>query len=305
MRAGLTSVVLLVFGVGCSSSANTPSSQADAATGSDVAVGGSDASADAPRADASRADAGTADAGPSRAGLTCTTDGECGAALTCDLDVPGGFCTAECTDNASQAREREQCGGANSTCLSFGDGSDAYTTCTRVCSPTARAGTANACREGQVCTGWWYTHETNEPDAVGCDLFCTANSQCGTDPCNLRTGECGEAVDMTARADGEPCDPTVETGDPPQNRQCRGICFQLGDMASQGQCGSLINVAVTPRCPDDSAHIAPEVPSDDAGESADNVGLCLFKTCSTNADCTAPLTCIPGTGGAPSECGYP
>ncbi|MDB4928293.1 MAG: hypothetical protein JWM10_777, partial [Myxococcaceae bacterium] len=242
------------------------------------------------------------DAGPSRAGLTCADDSECGGVLGCDTDIPGGFCSADCANNANQVREREQCGGAGSTCLAFGD-TNGY--CTRTCNPTARAGTANACREGQVCTGWAYNHEGFEPDAVGCDVFCTANSQCGSDPCNLRTGECGEAADMTARADGEPCDPTVESGDPPANRQCRGICFQMTDVETQGQCGSLVNVAVTPRCPDDSAHIAPEVSHDEAGENADNVGVCLFKTCASNADCTAPLTCVPGPGGASSECEYP
>jgi hypothetical protein len=304
MRAGLTSVLVLMIAAGCSSSANTPPTNADA--GSDVASGGSDVPrADAGRADAGRSDAGTADAGPSRAGLTCTDDSECGSVLTCDITVPGGICFGECTDNANQVREREQCGGAGSTCLTFGDGTDATSSCARVCTPTARAGTANACREGQVCTGWAYTHQGSQPDSVGCDLFCTANSHCGSGQCNLRTGDCGAAADLTARADGEPCDPTVTSGEPAQNRQCRGICFQVTDVATQGQCGSLINVTVTPRCPDDSTHIAPDISRDDAGENADNVGLCLFKTCATNADCTAPLTCVPGMGGAPSQCEYP
>lgn len=299
MRVGLTAVLVLVLGVGCSSSADTPAT-VDAGGGDAAAVdaGGGDAGRDA-----GRADAGTPDAGPSRAGLTCAMDGECGAALTCDVDIPGGFCTAECTDG-TQASERSQCGGAGSTCLSYGDGDEAISYCTRTCTPTARPGTAGACRPGQACTGWWFTHETYEPDAVGCDLFCTADSQCGAERCNLRTGECGEAADMAARADGEPCDPTVETGTPARNRQCRGICFQIGDMPSQGQCGSHIDLTVTPRCPDAPERIAPEAPTDDAGERLDNLGECLFKTCATNADCTAPLTCLPAMNGAPPTCGY-
>ena len=301
MRVALTSVLVLMVGVGCSAGSTAP--PVDGGSGSDVVVGGSDARTDG-GADASRTDGGTVDAGPSRAGLTCTMDSECGAVLTCDTEVPGGFCFAECTDDPSQVREREQCGGAGSTCLTYGDGADAISGCTRVCSPTARTGTPGACREGQVCTGWWFTHETYDPDVVGCDLFCTADSQCNGMPCNLRLGFCGEAVDMTARADGEPCDPTVETGTPARNRQCRGICYQIGDLDTQGQCGSHINLAVTPRCPDDPTHLAPDQALDDAGERLDNLGECLFKTCATNADCTAPLTCIPGTGGAPAICGY-
>ncbi|MDB4929101.1 MAG: hypothetical protein JWM10_1585, partial [Myxococcaceae bacterium] len=46
MRSGLTSVLVLVIAVGCSSSANDPPTSVDA--GSDVTTGGSDA----PRADA-------------------------------------------------------------------------------------------------------------------------------------------------------------------------------------------------------------------------------------------------------------
>jgi len=295
-RAGLTSMLVMVIAAGCSSNAALPPTPVDAGGGSDVVAGGSDAP---------RADAGVADAAPSRAGLTCATDGECGGALTCDTKVPGGFCTAECTDNASQLREREQCGGAGSTCITYGEDPDAISGCTRTCTPAARPGTPGACRDGQACTGWWFTRQSLEPDFVGCDLFCTADSQCGAVPCNVRRGECGEATDMTARADGEPCDPTVETGTPPKNRQCRGICFQIGDLETQGQCGSRIDLSRSPRCPDDPARIAPNGIFDDEGGRLDNLGECLFKTCSTNADCTAPLVCIPGMGGDPSECGYP
>lgn len=296
-RVGLPSVLLLVL-AGCSGASDPPSP---------VDAGAADAPrTDASTADAARTDAGAADAGTSRAGLTCAADGECGGALTCDTDLPGGFCTADCADNASQAREREQCGGAGSTCLTYGEAPDAFSGCTRTCTPGARPGTPGACRAGQACTGWWFTRESLEPDAVGCDVFCTADAHCAAgERCNVRLGECGEPADLTARADGEPCDPTVQTGTPAQNRQCRGICYQIGDMRSQGQCGSYVDLSLTPRCPDDPAHLAPDGVFDDEGNRLDNIGECLFKTCETNADCTAPLQCVPGTGGAQALCGYP
>ena len=108
----------------------------------------------------------------------------------------------------------------------------------------------------------------------------------------------------TSQVSAAPHSPSIAQVSPARNRQCRGICFQIGDMPSQGQCGSHIDLTVTPRCPDAPERIAPEAPTDDSGERLDNLGECLFKTCGTNADCTAPLTCLPAMNGAPPTCGY-
>jgi hypothetical protein len=243
--------------------------------------------------------------GASRAGAMCTDSAMCGGgSLECDTDVGGGYCFGECVDNASQPCEQAQCGGTGSTCVSVGDGADSAAFCTPICNPIARTGTPGSCRSGTVCTGWWYTHETGEPDRTGCDYFCASDANCGAGmSCNVRTGACGSVVVATRRADGEPCNPTVTSGDPPENIQCRGICFQYTNRANQGICGSLINMNVQMACPDDPTHILPDAPSDVNGRT-DNLGLCLAKECTTNADCTAPLTCISSGMGKTSYCEY-
>jgi hypothetical protein len=55
---------------------------------------------------------------------------------------------------------------------------------------------------------------------------------------------------------------------------------------TQGICGSYVNVAVTPRCPDDPDALLP-----DTGPDPDNYGVCLYRLCRVNADCRAPLVC--------------
>ncbi len=313
MRSALSSVLVLLAATACSSSGNNTSTQ-DASTATDLGYPATDqpSASDAPRADAGRIDAGrdagvAQDLGPSTAGRSCSDDGGvgCGTVLTCQDYVPGGFCSGDCTDNPSQANEQMQCGGTGSTCLTFNDSPNDFSICTRTCVPTARAGTPNACPAGQICTGWWDTHMDLQPDVTGCDRFCANDSQCAPpDHCNPRTGECGAALDMTLRADGEPCDPTITSGTPATNHQCRGFCYQIGDNANQGQCGSMINLGVTTACPDSPSVIQVDSATSDTGEVLDNEGVCLFKLCTTNADCTAPLTCVAGTGGDPSMCGY-
>lgn len=312
--------ITLALALGCSSSGgDTPTG--DASMPTDIAVTPDAPAADVPPADVARADASTdrprTDAGTgcpvdptvtgtSNAGAMCTSDMMCGGSLGCDTDFAGGFCTTECTESTSATCEQAQCGGRGSTCLSLGDGADAVSFCTAACNPTARTGNPGSCRAGSVCTGWWYTHDQAEPDTTGCEYFCQTDAQCAAGSrCNTRRGECGDnPVVATRRADGQPCDPTVETGDPPMNTQCRGICFQETDDPHQGLCGSLVNLAVTPACPDDPMHIHAIAPSDANGRT-DNLGLCIYREdCVTDADCTAPLRCIPGADGDPNYCGY-
>jgi hypothetical protein len=232
----------------------------------------------------------------------CTSDSQCGTGLECDTDFVSGFCTATCVDNPAQTCEAAQCGGTGSTCLTIGDGAQALSSCAATCNPTVRTGQPGACRAGTVCTGWWYTHESAEPDRTGCDYFCQSNAQCVTgSQCNPRTGECGDTgLVMARRADGEPCNPVLDEMTP----QCRGICFQETDNPREGICGSLVNVAVTPDCPDLPARIRAIAPSDKNGRT-DNLGLCIYRECMTDADCTAPLRCVPGDDGDPATCYYP
>mgnify|MGYP000875923673 CR=1 FL=1 len=71
----------------------------------------------------------------------------------------------------------------------------------------------------------------------------------------------------------------------------------------RGICGSLINLAVGGDCPDSPTAIHPLAPGDENGAS-DNLALCIYRECMSDADCTAPLRCVPGTSGDPDTCGY-
>jgi len=301
------------IGCGAGTPGNTPMDAAAEPT-DDVAVTpevGNDASADRgdARADAPRTDGGSCPVAPtptgtSLAGAMCADDMACGSPrLSCDTDFRAGYCTGECTDSPSQDCEMAQCGGRGSTCLSLGDGADAVTFCAPQCNPTARVGMPGACRAGTVCTGWWYTHDSGEPDRTGCEYFCSSNDHCPAGmACNTRTGECGMAASTTLRADGEPCDPTRDPNDGP-SVQCRGYCFTETDVAREGICGSLLNIGATPNCPDSPMQVRPLAPSDSNGRT-DNLGLCIYRECTTDADCSLPLRCVQGTDGDPAVCTY-
>ncbi len=290
--------------------------------GSGEGAGGSDAGGVGPSDLGAPADRGPTDSGairdvrdastaadlpPSRAGNACRTSAECGAGLECDTDSPGGFCTADCTDNPDPTNEARQCGGAGATCVSDSETpAEASPFCTRACSPEARTESMGACRMGQVCTGFWGYRESGEPDRPGCVPFCSADADCAGMRCNTYTGECGmTGADTRLRIDGEPCDTMAVDMTTRRSTQCRGFCVLVSDMARRGICGSEINLRVTSACPDDAARLLPETVVDDMGRRLDNLGLCLFKNCQTNANCTAPLVCVdPGDGDA-SYCDYP
>ncbi len=219
------------------------------------------------------------------------TDPACGA-LLCYSSGSVPFCTDTCSNSASQAVEQSMCGGAGSTCLTQGDAPDDSSLCTNTCRPTGTTTATGACRAGFVCTGWWFTHASGTPDTTGCTPFCTTNAHCATGSvCNTRTGDCGTSAFVAARLpDGAPCNPTVTTTVPgsttPQNVQCRGLCFSVSDTATQGICGSFIDLRQTTSCPDTPATLFPLAP-----EGTDNLGICIFKDCTRGTDCTAPLIC--------------
>jgi hypothetical protein len=223
----------------------------------------------------------------SSAGAMCTDDSMCNG-LSCDTSVRGGFCTGDCTNNASQANEQMQCGGTGSTCLSIGDGDDANTFCTKSCRPT----NATSCRPGYVCTGFWYTHMNGTPDTAGCFPFCSSDEHCNTGQrCNPRTGSCSmNAPNPMGIPDGMPC--TVPAMNAPS--PCRGVCFRLSENPNdrRGICGSFVNLATTRECPDDPENVPL------LGRSgSDNLGLCLFRRCSTSLCCPMGLVCessMPG-----------
>ncbi len=305
-KFGWLSTLLMSAAIGCGSDPAPQNPTPDAAPTEDTAMEAAvqpDVATDA-RVDARPdADAAVADAMPSRAGAACTMpdpmggmDPACGDSLLC---IPSGttpICSGQCENDTSQAMERASCGGAGSTCLTQGDPPQANSICTSSCRPAAMTVATGACRAGFICTGWWYTHAGATPDSPGCFPFCSQNSDCGMGApgmvCNARTGSCGmTAVDTTRLPDGAPCNPMTTVMVPgetrPRNIQCRGICFGTSSTArTNGICGSLINTRVATGCPDDPDTIAPL-----ARAGADNLAICIFRQCNTNADCRSPHIC--------------
>lgn len=267
---------------GTDASTSTPDSATRADTGTNRDAGGS-----------SMGDA-TPDARPRTvgAGGACTESAMCGA-LTCDTSVSGGMCTQPCHNDSMQVNEQIRCSGVGSTCLAIGDGADAEAHCTNVCNPAS----ASSCRSGFVCTGFWYTHAGGVPDSAGCYPFCSNDSHCAAGTvCNARTGSCvPSAPAPTLLADGMPCTiPAAGAASP-----CRGICFRMSDTSSTGICGSFINRATQSACPDEPSVIEP---LGRAGQ--DNLGLCLFRTCSASRCCPNGLVCEgDGAGATEGFCG--
>ena len=244
----------------------------------------------------------TGGTGTTLAGARCTSDAQCGG-MTCDTTVAGGWCSSSCTETGGA--ESSMCGGGPSTCLSIGDTMPS-SFCTRTCTPGAVGEAAGGCRSGMVCTGWWYSHAMAVPDATGCFPFCQSSADCGAGAvCNVRTGSCAAASVPTRLADGSPCDPTSTVpipGDPmgrSENIQCRGLCFQVGMGATQGMCGSFLNIAVSTTCPDNPTVVQPRAPMGDA------LALCLFRSCTSTAACPSGLTCLSPAPGSPMICSYP
>ena len=260
----------------------------------------------------------TTSTGSSRAGGACTmgsatgeSDPACGA-LLCYAETALPYCTDGCTNSTSQAVEQSMCGGAGSTCLQQGDAPDDASICTASCRPSGTTTATGACRSGFICTGWWFTHATGDPDATGCASFCSSNANCQSGyRCNPRTGDCDAMGLVTTRLpDGSACNPTTTVTLPgettPRNIQCRGICFTVGT-ATQGICGSFVDMHTTTTCPDNPAVIAPLAPP-----GTDNLGICIFRDCARGSDCASPLICrypedatgTPDTTG-PLTCDYP
>jgi hypothetical protein len=250
------------------------------------------------------------------AGARCEDDAVCGPLQCAFGNTP--FCTGECdpsTDADPDARAREEQGacGAGGSCLTLGDnGGGPVGICLAGCRAGVMPGSPGACRDGFVCTGQWLRQSSGVPDDPACFPFCTRDEQCEIGSCNPRTGQCdNDGFVSTRLPDGSPCDPTrteVRPGeDTPRNVQCRGVCFLVsGTNRTQGICGSLLDLARTPACPDDPTRITPRFPA-----TGDDQAVCVFRNCATNADCAAPLRCVwPERMGTPAmdqprRCSYP
>ena len=221
----------------------------------------------------------------------CTDDESCGAPdLYCNRSVPAGMCQSPdsfCMDDADQSVEAQQCGGPDFTCLANTEGGAGE--CTLGC--RSRIGD---CPEGRICTTFWLNRENESP---GCWPFCTSDDHCGPGlGCDKRVGACVQerASMRDGLQDGEPCAPTSnEFG---QSDVCRGACVVINP-PDEGLCASIIHRVLQPECPDDPSTMAP------FGRAVDDLGLCVFRQCTSNTDCTSPLRC--GQCGGYLCCNYP
>jgi hypothetical protein len=269
----------------------------DSGTPSDTPVTPTD------RPDAGNVTTDRPDAGPARlqvvAGRRCTGDEMCAspnADLTCVALAGGRVCTLETTCmQGTTAEEEEQCGGRFSTCLHIGNLTNGarLSACTRACVTGAQTEAAGACPTSSVCTTNWLRLNAMQTETqAGCSAFCTTDADCagvmngdaGAMRCNTRLGQCAAAASNPALLpDGSRCNPMMQTAGV---AQCRGTCFLLATARpTEGLCGSLINLRATQECADD-----PMVGA--RGIQGDELGLCLFRSCESNTDCTGGSVCV-------------
>jgi hypothetical protein len=223
---------------------------------------------------------GPTSAGP--VGAPCLHDSACAEGLVCDVDYIGqGICTRFCGEGEADEDET-LCTEPGTTCLRAGRKS--------FCTPACEPGEPNTCAPGQICTGLWLQLEN--ADTPGCLPFCQDDSQCGTGTaCNPRTGTCGRPYNANGLEDGEPCNPQGED-------VCRGLCFQTDPDPTRGLCGSLIDRGRQDDCSDRPGTMTPLRPG-----TGDDLALCIYRQCSDNDDCTAPLRCVRQPLN-PGQCAY-
>ena len=230
---------------------------------------------------------------PAGAGARCVNDDDCASELlSCDPRTLIGLCSAPCTPSLDRGEEREACGGAGSTCLARGPDEGL---CTHACTAGARPGSESACEPGELCTNLWLYSAMPDP-LPGCVTFCSRDSDCPTGvPCHTRVGGCGATVDLSLLPDGEPCDFRVAP--------CRGACLVVGDAPEKGICSTLLNFAETRTCPDSPEVIEPLAPGGPG--RTDDLAVCLYRKCTDDADCTAPLACREGVLPNTRVCTWP
>jgi hypothetical protein len=211
-----------------------------------------------------------------RTGRRCTMDEDCADGQTCITTAQGRICTTgEGCEQGARADEESQCGGRGSTCLLYGStATQRLDICVRGCVATATSERLGACGEGFVCTTSWLRQPMGSTEATpGCLPHCTTDAHCA----GVVLGDAG-AMRCNTRT---------------------GQCVE-------GLCGSFINLRTTQQCADfDLETMAPRVPQ------GDNLAVCIFKNCDTNAQCSDGLVCtFPEDAmgmvrnDLPSNCGY-
>jgi len=216
---------------------------------------------------------------PGPAGATCANDDDCRTDLDlfCDARHPQGLCTRACEPSGDPADEAAQCG-EGGTCLERA----ADSICTAPCEAGVPGG---SCAHAQVCTSF-SVFVTTPPDDPGCSPWCSTDIDCPTGLFCGRLGVCGTVpVDVTLLADGEPCEFPPNSDVPLVF--CRGTCVRPTSDPKLGLCASIVNLAVTPECPDGGNTVMTPIDFPD-----DDLALCALRKCQSDEDCTTPLICL-------------
>jgi hypothetical protein len=242
----------------------------------------------------------------SRIGRPCVRDVDCGGqGLTCmtaassDLGgggPAGGYCVADCSEDVAICQTLDP----NSVCVRFSSGT--------VAGP---AFCLEGCTVGQttaVATSKCHNRLDAACDDTGaptpgegfCRPTCRGDFECGTRKCDLGSGFCVDASEITGTLPiGSPCDPS-----PPE--ECAGACFALTEDGADGpgMCAALCTLG-SPGCGLDPN--STEIPNaaclfvlTDADGGTGDLGLC-GRLCDCDDDCTAYQRACRPWGDAASE----
>jgi hypothetical protein len=246
-----------------------------------------------------------------RIGRNCVRDVDCGGqGLRCmtpastDLGgggPPGGYCVADCSDDPAACRDIDP----NSVCVRF---SASATTagpafCVEACTVGQTAAATDKCHGRQDVACDEFTVEEGEPlTGEGfCRPTCRGDFDCGTRKCDLGSGFCVDASDITGTLPiGSPCDPS-----PPE--ECAGACFALTEARADGpgMCAALCSLG-SPGCGiDPNSNDLPSAAClfglTDSEPGLGDLGLC-GRLCNDDCDCTAfERVCRPWTDPADEE----
>jgi len=235
----------------------------------------------------------------SRIGRNCVRDVDCGGqGLTCMLSTsdalggggpPGGYCVADCSEDATVCQDVD----ANSVCVRFSSGTTggpAYCLEGCIVGPVPATSTKCHSRQDIACddTG------APTPGEGFCRPTCRGDADCGTRKCDLGSGFCVDASEITGTLPiGSPCDPK-----PPE--ECAGACFPLTQDGEDGpgMCAALCSIG-TFGCGNDPNSTDPPVAAclfalTDAPPGAGDLGLC-GRLCDCDSDClgTFQRVCRP------------
>lgn len=247
-----------------------------------------------------------------RLGRACAVDAECGWAMLCatpDSDLfegegpPHGYCTFDCSEDASVCSEFQNIGSPFPVCVGMGNGS-AY--CLEGCGfgPTnLSAFDPDKCHgRSEIACGPIFDESGNFFQAA-CLPQCNSDADCGPDlGCNVRTGGCSGAV-ATGLPVGSVCSPDSDAALNECRGSCAGLVHESGQEPFTHICAESCTVGATPACGwmgDGSAPaaclFASTIIQAKGGPGIGDRGSC-GQLCDDNCDCSNPeLVCSAWAG---------